>query len=249
MQGIDFIYEALTEYQSHLPTESVKTDDYQRFLGEFNVHMKDIKTTNEFMLMEIHRCIDFTKASQGLKLVPKIETLNFFDSIALPINCMKNIQHKIRITLKPVPAKVCNYVMTDKQWLQENLLCLLSNAVKYSYDGEVVVTISLKKKLTEHNDSDHFNNKPGASPRPPLGHARTSSSHSAAPPAIEHPESILNLYKKSSDPDDNAEEYLLFEVEDQGIGMAEEAMKTLFSAFHQTQKLAGGHRTGLIFSG
>jgi hypothetical protein len=32
---------------------------------------------------------------------------------------------------------------TDKQWLQENLLCLFSNAVKYTLEGDVTVRVTL----------------------------------------------------------------------------------------------------------
>jgi CheY-like chemotaxis protein len=39
--------------------------------------------------------------------------------------------------------ELCYSIITDKQWLQENLLCLLSNAVKYSYDGEIIVRMFL----------------------------------------------------------------------------------------------------------
>jgi signal transduction histidine kinase len=50
---------------------------------------------------------------------------------------MRNIQSKIKITVLPVMGEpICPRVITDKLWLQENLLCLLSNAVKYSTDGE-----------------------------------------------------------------------------------------------------------------
>jgi CheY-like chemotaxis protein len=34
-------------------------------------------------------------------------------------------------------------ILTDKTWFQENILCLVSNAVKYSGDGEITVTLKL----------------------------------------------------------------------------------------------------------
>eukprot|EP01033_Poteriospumella_lacustris_P021979 gene21979-16429_t len=40
-------------------------------------------------------------------------------------------------------------------------------------------------------------------------------------------------------------EELMFEVIDTGIGISEEAMKTLFNPFKQTQRLAGGTGLGL----
>lgn len=120
-----------------------------RFL-EYNNSIKqclqNIRDTNTFMLMTINRCIDYTKASRGFKLVPRFETLNLLETMKLPLDCMKNIQEKIEIQLKPIDfEEICPYVITDKQWLQENILCLLSNAVKYSTDGIVTISASIVK--------------------------------------------------------------------------------------------------------
>ncbi len=100
---------------------------------------------NEFMLMAINRCIDYTKASNGVKLVPRLETINFKDAINLPLNCIKTIQNnKIHINTPNIPHNIATNIITDKQWLQENILCLLSNAVKYSTGGTVNVSIKLE---------------------------------------------------------------------------------------------------------
>ncbi len=101
--------------------------------------IKDISDINNFMTMTINRCIDYAKVGQNLKLKPKLETVDLFESLYLPLNCMKSLQTRIAIALDPVDDNICSTVITDKQWLQENLLCLLSNAVKYSHEGEVTV--------------------------------------------------------------------------------------------------------------
>jgi hypothetical protein len=46
--------------------------------------------------------------------------------------------------------------MTDKQWLQENILCLLSNAVKYSAKGTVVVSFKLLTNLQKKHTPRQF---------------------------------------------------------------------------------------------
>ncbi len=85
------------------------------------------------------------QASKGIKLDPRIETINILEIVSLPIQVMKDMQSRIAVNLLPLPAAVCSHIMTDKQWLQENLFCLISNAVKYSGEGTINVGISLVK--------------------------------------------------------------------------------------------------------
>jgi CheY-like chemotaxis protein len=103
------------------------------------------------MLMTINRCIDYTKASRGFKLVPKYETVDLMETLKLPLDCMKNIQERIAIKLEEIDMKeICSHIITDKQWLQENILCLLSNAVKYSVGGEVTIHVYLDAVSDSH---------------------------------------------------------------------------------------------------
>jgi len=116
-----------------------------------NIHFiqqcfKNVHNTHAFMLMTINRCIDYTKASKGLKLSPKYDTLDLMETLHMPLECMSNIQEKIKIELLPfMTEQICSHIITDKQWLQENILCLLSNAVKYSAEGTVTIRILLQE--------------------------------------------------------------------------------------------------------
>ena len=40
---------------------------------------------------------------------------------------------------------ISSHIITDKQWFQENIICLLSNAVKYSSEGTVTISMTLVK--------------------------------------------------------------------------------------------------------
>ena len=96
------------------------------------------------MLMSINRCLDYTKSSNGVKLVPKMETIVLQDAIDLPVRCIVSMQSQVQVIVEPWSSDICNCVITDKQWIQENLLCLLSNAVKYSTGGTVTIYILLE---------------------------------------------------------------------------------------------------------
>jgi CheY-like chemotaxis protein/signal transduction histidine kinase len=293
MQGIEIMSDALKEYESHLSSDSIHSTFYQSFVKTIKVNMKNIQNTNSFMLMTINRTIDFTKASKGLKLIPKMDTIHLLETLMLPLNCMKNIQDKIKITLIPLSMSIHSYIVTDKQWLQENLLCLLSNAVKYSSGGDITVRVILeggkqspKKRaildrlmsfspsskevdsLTICNSAPGTTEKKESTAESPISGDRRKLNRSVSDkdiPTIVPTMSVLfnqrMLAIASTKGGEggggggpmigggggllSSPEYLLFEVEDTGIGMTKEIMDSLFSPFKQAQRLAGGTGLGL----
>ena len=80
-----------------------------------------------------------------MALVPRNETIHLQDTIQLPMQCIKDLQSKHTITLRPIADEVASHIITDKLWLQENILCLFSNAVKYSNGGAITLEICLDK--------------------------------------------------------------------------------------------------------
>jgi CheY-like chemotaxis protein len=116
--------------------------------------ISNIRSTTAFMLMTINRCIDYTKACKGFALRPRYETFELQDALQLPLHCMQNVQSRIDIVLKSMSPEICPFIITDKQWLQENLLCLLSNAVKYSEDGRVTISVFLEEENDMNTSRD-----------------------------------------------------------------------------------------------
>jgi signal transduction histidine kinase len=122
--------------------------------------------TCRFMTMAINRSIDFTKASSNIQLVPSLETVDFFETLFVPVDCIRNLQSAVAVMVAPLPLDMCPFVITDKHWLGENLLCVLSNAVKYSTGGTVHVNTILKKITSIEDNSDDLH---GAVQHPPEG--------------------------------------------------------------------------------
>ncbi len=115
--------------------------------AEMQAVLTNMNSTNSCMTMTINRCLDYTKSSNGFKLVPKFETVSLKQTLGMPVKLMQGAQHAIAIAMKPIPDDICSHIITDKQWLVENLLCLLSNASKYSSKGTVTVDVfSVKLK-------------------------------------------------------------------------------------------------------
>jgi signal transduction histidine kinase/CheY-like chemotaxis protein len=259
MQGVDFMMEALMIFDSKLDNQFKKHDYYKDFYLEMKNHIKNIRSTNAFMLMTINRCIDFTKATRGLQILPNLDTINFHETLSLPLNCMKNIQNRIQIILLPLSHRINGHIITDKQWLQENILCLLSNAVKYSTSGTVTVKVYLQEGdeiILSPVDMRHSNEETNLYIRKEaIG--RSASSSDKHPSQYTNGTKTLNFtdinaaHGKVSPPSDTIRKrdskfkFIVFEVEDTGIGMDEETMKSLFSPFKQAQRLAGGTGLGL----
>ena len=53
--------------------------------------------------------------------------------------CLKSSSE---ILVKPFSITLCPYLVTDKNWFKENILCFLSNALKYSHGGKVSLIIT-----------------------------------------------------------------------------------------------------------
>jgi signal transduction histidine kinase len=330
MVGVDLIKQMIRSCEEQLQcNKQVSVDDISLQLHNIDEYVSDIKNTNSFMVMTINRVLDYAKASKGMKLVPKLETIQLFETISLPIQCMKNVQDKVLIQFDKLPDEISSQIITDKQWLQENVLCLLSNAAKYSSGGVVTISVRLVDEQPEMvspsptvtvsnepcsvpDDSDDIENQCSTLPqntltkklisKPSAGSpmsitlvrafgplARRISStfrlNSIAPtgvldedtkdhPAVAasmtvasaplHSDTSLRQLQLASENSFNESSsvsrsgvfsvrgavqdnrYLLFEVEDTGIGMSQEAMASLFNPFKQTQKLAGGTGLGLF---
>lgn len=98
-----------------------------------------IASTVVFMSMTINRVLDFSKVSHNIKLVPAYETINLSAVIAWPASILRSLEGRVSIIIEIIPSNISHFVITDKGWLTENLLCLFSNAIKYSSDGYVSV--------------------------------------------------------------------------------------------------------------
>jgi two-component system, sensor histidine kinase and response regulator len=174
----------------------------------------------DFMNMTINRSIDFTKASSGIKLNPSIESINFSETLKWAVGCMAKSHVNVPIVMSPIPKSIHNQIFTDKQWLMENILCLLSNAQKFTTEGEIVIRCSL-----------HTSSKD------------TTGARRIMFPNIEI-SSDLNGdieagtfdVRSQEEEEEEAAPMLLLEVEDTGIGISKENRERLFKPFAQVSE-------------
>lgn len=181
--------------------------------------LHDINNTNKFMLIAINRCLDYAKTADGLKLIPKYETCHLTECVQTALNCLSSVADKKKVHIANIPEVICSHVITDKQWLQENILCLLTNAVKFTPRGVVDIRIRL---IGDHHKGANGTNSEPSSIR--SGIIRKSFSFGSAV---------------------DSKSFLRIEVEDQGIGIVKDMQQKLFAPFSQAQKHAGGTGLGL----
>jgi signal transduction histidine kinase len=89
------------------------------------------------MEMSINRSQDFMKASNNIVLLPALETFDLSAAITSAVTCVKHVLSDRLILVHPFDESICASLVSDKHWLTENMLCLLSNAIKYGDSGHV----------------------------------------------------------------------------------------------------------------
>lgn len=112
------------------------------------------------MTMAINRSIDFSKINSNVSLVPTFETKELSDVMSEPINCIRTLQNTVSVKVLPIPGNICPYIILDEMWVKESLLCLLSNSVKYSNGGCIVINTEILPHLNGegiHRENDHSN--------------------------------------------------------------------------------------------
>mmetsp|Transcript_3412 Transcript_3412/g.5109 ORF Transcript_3412/g.5109 Transcript_3412/m.5109 type:complete len:838 (-) Transcript_3412:785-3298(-) len=176
-----------------------------------------ISATVAFMSMTINRAIDFTKASHEIRLIPTYETIDLEQALAWPVRIMSALQRRIDVIVEPLPENINRFIISDKGWLTENLLCLLSNAIKYSNEGCTTIRCTLKEVSFTRSPS-----------------SRVMSEKSAA-----------NSQTDTQGKSEEKQTMFQVEVEDTGIGISAEMQTRLFTSFQQAQRMAGGTGLGL----
>mmetsp|Transcript_22374 Transcript_22374/g.21603 ORF Transcript_22374/g.21603 Transcript_22374/m.21603 type:complete len:964 (-) Transcript_22374:241-3132(-) len=113
-----------------------------------------LESTCSLMIGGINRCLDYMKASSNIALQPAMATFNLSSAIAVATRCVTNLSSASPINTHHLSPQVCPFLISDKQWLIENVLCLLSNAVKYSGTGTVDLKIELVSELCVDNSKE-----------------------------------------------------------------------------------------------
>ena len=113
-------------------------------------------STLRFMVAAINRGQDYMKASHNIALVPSNATFELADALSTASRCLHSIMPTGRhLIIHDLPTQLRRNPMliSDSHWLIENVLCLTSNAIKYSdsSDVDLIVTIEPTPTVTTIN--------------------------------------------------------------------------------------------------
>ena len=92
-----------------------------------------MQATCRFMAMAINRSQDYMKATNGIALVPSNGTFSLPDAISQATTCIYHINPERQINFPPLGEEFCRFVISDKHWFVENLLCLLVRRECHTY--------------------------------------------------------------------------------------------------------------------
>ena len=184
--------------------------------------LEEMRANCVFMTMQINRSLDVCKVDSNFKLRPNYESVNVSELCKWAMRTVTCYQSRVHVKIKYLDVSVNPQIVTDKVWFQENVLCLLSNAVKFSPES-TTVWIRMSVASSDYSVPD--------------------SSQQPSTEAWSNTNVISSGSKKASS--DTPKRVLLIEVIDCGIGVAEDKQSVLFKPFSQTQRRAGGTGLGL----
>ena len=132
---------------SSTPADCFSSD---KVWSNFGSILEDMESSYAFMTMQINRALDVSKSDMKVSLIPKTESFHLRRPVEWAMGIMRSIQGRVSIVAGDISATLMEKVLiSDVVWFQENLLCLLSNAVKYSPpDTTVSVYLSHQDKIS-----------------------------------------------------------------------------------------------------
>jgi CheY-like chemotaxis protein len=137
--------------------ESLRTINPRTSAQFANELLDTLESACAFMRCAIGRTIDFTAASSTEGLTPCLTAFKLQESLDTPLMWMRSMLPSdgvVSLLLDPLPAGL-DSIISDQRWMEDNLLCLLSNAVKVSKRGLVCVTVTLRDKMLRLSVADH----------------------------------------------------------------------------------------------
>ena len=252
LHSIEADLEIIRIFISKIPKSALETACKSTDIIDIQSVISSLQANCSFIGTSINRSQDFIKSSNNITLLPLMETFELKSALEMPFTCINHLESGKLITLQPLTEDICPHIISDKHWLSENVLCLLSNAVKYSDDGSIDVTLKLIDVPAEDFVPTPFTTADEGEELEADEVRSTNTAKKNGPIYItmQRTNSIAREVDQTeitrpSSQDLGTKRMLIVTVEDNGIGIPVNKRAHLFQPFQQAQRMAGGTGLGL----
>lgn len=212
-------------------------------VDEAQVYLNSLRDIYQFMMMAINRAIEFRKATTGFALLPSSTTFELIPAVKWAVDLFTNNPSGVEVKVEKHSScqNHCPMIISDKHWLSENILCLGSNACKFTSRGKIVIRCSIVYEAAIKLPTvTSFINDPPCS----TDHS-TNGTDGLSHVVYFDPVDSLYIYEPAKCHHD-AKCFVLIVVEDSGVGVPVDKRKRLFQPFGQAQRRTGGTGLGLF---
>jgi CheY-like chemotaxis protein/signal transduction histidine kinase len=115
----------------------------------------ELASTYHMLLATVNRSTDFTKTVHGVPLVPTLEIVSLTAVLDDLKDFVTGLNDHHSLTIEPVPENIEVQIVTDRQWLLDNMMILASNGVKYSPAKHVNLRVYLSNNHVDEMDASN----------------------------------------------------------------------------------------------
>lgn len=237
---------------------------------DMNSTLDGMRVSHMYVMVILNRCLDYSRLVNNVPLMPRIAPVSLRQILQKSLQWANKMYDHRQVVVEKFAVGSCDSILSDPVWLQENFICVLSNALKFSESGlvkvrffkqqEVIIkdlaAVDLEHAVEEECDLNKQNedrcSKNTTDPR-----ANSEGEESCRVDDIELGLSLTNLreakddssgsYRVRSSPTRGLLDVLRVEVEDFGTSLTEDIARSLFSApAGDEERLMGGSGLGLF---
>eukprot|EP01031_Cornospumella_fuschlensis_P026912 gene26912-32521_t len=118
-------------------------------LHDFKFALESMQASHLQVMMILNRCIDYSTIANGLSLVPRSAPVSILHVVNIALSWASKVYDNREMVFDRILHGITTMV-TDPIWLQDNLICLLGNALKFSTSGPVKVRVAKSAMTAEH---------------------------------------------------------------------------------------------------
>eukprot|EP01038_Epipyxis_sp_PR26KG_P014447 gene14447-19386_t len=258
--------------ESFVDLKSILKDPNNQWMASIEESMDSLDSINTMMLMVINRCIDYVKASKGMDLLPQNQAISMHEIIGSVVQCARQFHQENNISI-PTLNEFDSEISTDHQWLSENLLCMITNSSKFNCRCNISINVRIasgsrlvvERKIHKNGvffdfsaaeQSSVIDRRPSIVDNSLKKELPRPSMRSRTDPSLRRAMALArfdNSRKKSDDAtishdsgdSSRKSRFIVFEVTDNGNGLSNEVLSSLFKPGNSTEKALTSGGTGL----